>query len=109
MQCIASWAFKFINNRVFYCFSVGSSSETKEPGSVACQLMMILHCDFSRGVSLRIKLFVSSVPCFPMYGSGIQIFFKLWLLSAFTFPVLRLSVVTEGKNREVRFLVGLRG
>ena len=70
---------------------------------------MILHCDFRKGVILRIKLFVSLVPCFLIYGSGIQIFFKLGLLSAFTFSVLRLSVVVEGENWEIGFLVSLRG
>ena len=62
-----------------------------------------------RNVILRIKLFVSLVPCFPIYGSRIKIFFKLGLLSAFTFSVLRLSVVVEGENWEISFLVSLRG
>ena len=83
------------------CLGVGSLSESKEPGSAVCQLMMILHCDFRRGVILRIKLLVSLVPCFPMYGSWIQILFK--------FSTLRLSVVVEGENREISFLVSLRG
>ena len=77
---------------------MGSLSETKEPASVVCQLMMILHWDLRRGVILRIKLFVSLVACFPMYGSGIQIFFKLGLLSAITFSLLRLSVVVEAET-----------
>ena len=52
-----------------YCLGVGSLSETKEPASVVCQqLMMILHCDFRRGVILGIKLFVNLVRCFPTYG-----------------------------------------
>ena len=83
---------------LFYGLGVGSLSETKEPASVVCQLMMILHCDFRMGVILRIKLFVSLGACFPMYGRGIQIFFKLGLLSAFTFSVLRLSVVVEAET-----------
>ena len=104
---VASWTFKCINNGVFVLF--GSLSETKEPASVVCQLMMILHCDF-RGVAiLRIKLFVSLVPCFPMYDSEIQIFFKLGLLLTFTFSVLRLSVVVKGEHREIRFFVSQRG
>ena len=49
-----------------YCSGVRSSSEMKEPASVVCQSMMILHCDFRRGVILRIKLLVSLVPCFPI-------------------------------------------
>ena len=94
---------------LLYCLGLGSLSETKEPASVVCQLMMILHCDSRRGVILQIKLFVSLVPCFPIYGSGIQMFFKLGLWSAFTFSVLRLSVVVEGENREISFLVSLGG
>ena len=46
---------------LLYCLGLGSFSETKEPASVVCQLMMILYCDFRRGVILRIKLFVSLV------------------------------------------------
>ena len=94
--------------KLLYCLGVGSFSETKEPASVVCQLMMILHCDFRRGVILRIKLIVSLVPCFPIY-SAIQIFFKLGLLSAFTFSLLTLSVVVEGENRVISFLVSLGG
>ena len=79
---------------LWYCLGVGSLSETKEPASIVCQIMM--YCDFRRGLILRIKLFVSLVPCFPMYGSGIQIFFKLGLLSVFTFSVFRLLVLSSG-------------
>ena len=94
---------------LLYCLGVGSLGETKEPASVVCELMMILHCNFRRGVILRINLFVSPVPCFLMYGSGIQIYFKLGLLSAFIFSLLRLSVVVKVENREIIFLVSLVG
>ena len=80
---------------LLYCLGVGSLSETKEPASVVCPLMMILHCDFKRGVILRIKLFVSLVPCFPMYGSGIQIFFKLGLLIV-GIHIFRIEIISSG-------------